>query len=306
MGDAWLVIAIFVFAFILWASTGGPSRPISFAGPYITPLTDVDDVQTGYGEDISLGTDEEPRSNLWSVRSVVGRFENRLGSTANVGPLSPYAGQVQIASGAGGPSASDADNEYVALRSDSESTVDITGWRLVSEKSGASVVIPQAEHIARSGVPGNIVLSDGEEVIITTGSTAVGTSFRENKCTAYLARDRFVPALSVRSCPSPLQELGDFYPVRAAEYDACREVVSTFARCEEPRSIPREASDSCENFIETRLSYRGCLHGHASDTDFLGPTWRVFLGQSRELWRSDSEVIKLLDREGRTVDVYSY
>jgi hypothetical protein len=309
MGQAWFVIAIFVFAFILWVSTGGPTKPISFAGPYITPITDVDDVQGGYGEDIDIGTSNENNdsgSRIWSVKSVVGRFENRLGSGASVGPVSPSADRVRIASGAGGPSGSDAKSEYIVLRATDEGTVDVTGWRIVSEKSGASVTIPQAERVARSGALVNVVLNEGDEVIVTTGGSPSGTSFRENKCTGYLGSDRYVPSLSTRSCPAPLDELGDFFPTHAEAYDACREVVRSFARCETPRDVPSEASRECENFIDTRLNYNGCVLGHKNDADFLGHTWRVFLGRKAELWRSDNELLKLLDREGRAVDVYSY
>jgi hypothetical protein len=309
MGQAWAVIAIFVFVFILWVSTGGPTKPISFAGPYITPITDVGDVQGGYGEDIDIGTDNkssESGSRIWSVKSVVGRFENRLGSGANVGPVSPLADRVRIVSGAGGPSGSDTKSEYIVIRSTSESAVDVTGWRIVSKKSGASVTIPQAERIARSGALANVVLNEGDEVVITTGGSPSGASFRENKCAGYLDNDRFVPALATRSCPAPLDELGDFFPTNAPTYEACRDVVHSFARCEEPRNVPREASSECKNFINTRLNYQGCVLGHSKDADFFGRTWRVFLGRSAELWRSDNEALKLLDREGRTVDVYSY
>jgi hypothetical protein len=308
MGQAWAVIAIFVFVFILWVSTGGPTKPISFAGPYITPITDVGDVQDGYGEDIQIGSDNnnDSGSRIWSVKSVAGRFENKLGSGANVGPVSPSADKVRIVSGAGGPSGSAPKSEYVMLRATSEEAINVTGWRIVSEKSGASVTVPQAERIARSGALANVVLNEGDEVVVTTGGSPSGGSFRENKCTGYLDNDRFVPALATRSCPAPLDELGDFFPTQASSYEACREVVRSFVRCEEPRDVPREASRECENFIETRLSYQGCVLGHSKDADFLGRTWRVFLGRSAELWRSDNEVLKLLDREGRTVDVYSY
>lgn len=303
MGDAWFVIAIFVFAFILWVSTGGPTNPISFAGPYITPITDVDDSQRAYGEHIDTSR-ATSRSGVWSVKSVFGRFENSIGEHEDVGVVSPSAGKVEIASGSGGPGGTTAEREYVVLRAKTD--VDITGYRLLSSKSGANVAIPSGTTAPRSGVFTNIVLADGEEAVITTGSSPVGSSFRENKCVGYLGVTSFIPPLANRSCPSPTEELGRGYVGSASSYEECRAIVSRIPRCEAYPDVPREASSECERFIETRLSYQGCVDTHFNDEDFRGDTWRVYLNQSRELWRSDDETIRLLDREGCTVDIYSY
>lgn len=240
MGDAWLVIGIFVFAFILWVSTGGPSRPISFAGPYITPITDVGDVQEGYGDGINVGSGDRG-SSLFSVRSIFGRFENSLGEEENVGPVSPHAGSVRIVSRAGGPGKTDPDEEYVSIRA-SKTTVDVTGFRLVSSRTGESVVIPQSPLIPQ-GVVTNVVLQNGDEALITTGTSPFGTSYRENRCTQYA--------------------------------DSFRE-------------------------------YEECAEKESSKANYFGDTWMIYLGRSSELWRSDDETIRLLDREGRTVDIYSY
>ncbi|HEY0011006.1 MAG TPA: hypothetical protein VGB97_03835 [Candidatus Paceibacterota bacterium] len=308
--NAWPVIGILILIFALWVSTGGPDRPISFAGPFITPITDVKDVQVGYGEGIDTSSGGgSSGSSLWSVKSVFGRFEGAVGNNEAAGPVSPFADKVTISSGAGGPGGSSASQEYVVLRGPSEGTVDITGWSLVSMKSGAAGTIPAGTIAPRAGggAPiSNVVLSADEEAIITTGASPVGQSFRENKCTAYFDTGNYVPSLSNHSCPSPDEELGDFYRESASSYESCRRVVDTLPACETQRTAPREASASCESFIESRLSYPGCVSGHFNDEDFRGDTWRVYLGKSRELWRSDNETIKLLDREGRTVDIYSY
>ena len=302
MSDLWIVIGIFAFAFGLWVSTGGPTRPISFAGPYITPITDVDDVQSAYGDDIDVHSSS--RTGLWSVKSVFGRFENSVGEHEDVGVVSPAAGKVRFVSGAGGPGGTTPGSEYVVVRAATE--VDITGYRLLSSKSGASIAIPSGTTAPRSGVTADVVLAEGEEAIITTGNSPVGSSFRENKCTGYLGVSSFTPPLANRSCPSPSDELGRGYTGDPSSYEACRAIINRFPRCEANPDVPREASSECERFIETRLNYQGCVDVHFNDSDFRGDTWRVYLNQSRELWRSDNETIRLLDREGRTVDIYSY
>ncbi len=46
--DALLVIACLVMIYVAWIVTGGPTRPISHAGPYITPITRQGEESQGY------------------------------------------------------------------------------------------------------------------------------------------------------------------------------------------------------------------------------------------------------------------
>ncbi|HEX8591602.1 MAG TPA: lamin tail domain-containing protein [Candidatus Paceibacterota bacterium] len=207
MSEAWFVVAIFLFAFVLWVSTGGPSRPISFSGPFITPITDVGDTQEAYGDMGSWGVDDSsPNSSFWSTRTFFGRFEGTLNEDNDIG-AAPPVGRVLIAEGASDPTESDVTREQITIRAEG-GAVDITGWRLVSSR-GDEAVIPRAAN----GMA--ILLQAGDEAVVTTGSSSRGN-----------ARD--------------------------------------------------------------------------------GVLWRIFLGQRRELWRNNSDTIELIDRTGRTVDIYSY
>lgn len=303
MSDAWLIIGIFVAAFILWAYTGGPDRPISFAGPYITPIADFGDMQEGYD-------DEGGRAAPVSWRSGSGRLDSlwaRDGSADAYGETSPYTGDVNISSGSGGPSQTEASQEYVAIRvASGAGSVNVTGWRIMSMESGASVTIPQAQPIAQQAGSADVVLAPGGEAFISTGSSPIGASFRENACIGYIAnRYQFSPALGGSSCPAPADELGAFFEGDGAAYNECREAVRGFARCEVP-TAPSGISSRCRSFIQERLNYPGCVRVHQDDAEFFGDTWRVYLGQRTELWRTDNETLRLVDREGRTVDVYAY
>jgi hypothetical protein len=190
MGDGLLILAGIVFLFIVWVWTGGPSRPISFAGPFITPITTTGDVQTGYGEDI--GTPEVGTSggSYWSLKSVLGSYENSApGGSAPAGNRSTFSGRVTITSGISGPSLADEDREYVSLRNASGSgMVDISGWTITGKNGSA--YIPRAAEIARyegGGSLKDIVLESGGEAVIYTGkSPAGGDSYRETSCTRYL------------------------------------------------------------------------------------------------------------------------
>ena len=90
--DLWLYFGIIIFFFILWVYSGGPAHPISFAGPYITPITDVGVSSTGYGNQVSAG-------------SVGTYFNNWTGGSSNSGSngsqviaeaKSPFAGSVRF------------------------------------------------------------------------------------------------------------------------------------------------------------------------------------------------------------------
>ena len=299
MSDAWLIIGIFVFAFILWAATGGPNRPISFAGPYLTPISTIGDAEGDYSEE---GTDTRGGGTSWWGSAN----NDRDKELAIWGTVSPFKDQVRIGSGSGGPGATDLAREYVTMRATSDAeSVNVTGWQIMSMKTGASVTIPQAQIIAQQAGSSNIILNSGQEVIVSTGRSLVGASFRDNACTGYLAQGRtFTPSLRT-SCPAPLDELGDFFEGDASSYNECRETVRSFQRCTAP-SIPRGTSSRCRNFIEDRLSYAGCVRVHKNDAEFYADTWRVYVDRSKELWRTDNETLRLVDREGRTVDVYTY
>jgi hypothetical protein len=307
MSDGIFFLGVLAFFFILWFATGGPTKPISFAGPYITPITDVDTIQQGYGD--TPAADFRSRS-IWSD-IMSGNFSG--GSNLNmVGVPSPLKGAVEVASVAGVAS-EDADEEYVVLRAVGDTSVDITGWSLVSGASGRSVRIPEGASLPRSGrvnATGRIVLNPGDEAIVVTGESPIGTSFKENICIGYLTRNQdFVPSVSAQ-CPSASREFDQYYPGNALRDDRCYERVRDTATCDTPSD--RSVSSSCTQFIDDRLTYSGCVNTHSVDADFYGDTWRIYLeyensrGRTDEFWKSSRDAVKLLDAEGKTVDLYTY
>jgi hypothetical protein len=65
-------------------------------------------------------------------------------------------------------------------------------------------------------------------------------------------------------------------------------------------------SSACENYLRTKVSYDGCVAMHQYDDDFYEDEWRVFLGSRASLWGDNHDTIRLLDRQGRTIDVFTY
>lgn len=305
-GDGIFFLGVLAFFFILWFATGGPSKPISFAGPYITPITDVDSVQQGYG---STEPVDFRSGSVWS--DVMGGSFSGGTDLSGVNNPSPYRGQVRVSGG--GTGSEDPDHEYVTLRASGKDSIDITGWRLVSGASGRGARIPEGAVLPRSGRvndTGRIVLNPGDEAIVVTGEAPTGVSFKENKCTGYfMSRQEFYPSLS-NQCPSPYQEFEKYYAGNELRDDKCYDLMRSAPSCKTPSDSG--VSKACSALIDDYLTYNGCVEQHKGDADFAGDTWRIYLeyensrGRSDELWKSSRDAVKLLDSEGRTVDLYTY
>lgn len=310
--DGLFFLGIIAFFFILWYATGGPTKPISFAGPYITPITDVDTVQEGYGGTTpsasfgSSGGGGSIWSNIINIENTVASLQRRSSDIRAFGEESSMRGQVSVQSSAGA-AAEDEDLEYVTIRASGTQSVDITGWRLVSGASGDSARIPEGASLPRGGRvndTGRIVLNPGDQAIIVTGESPIGVSFKENMCTGYLAQNQdFVPALR-NQCPAAYDEFDRFFTGNELRDDACYDLVRSTSACQTPDD--RDVSNACERLIDDYLTYNGCVEHHRYGSRFAGNTWRIYLEERRELWKPSRDAIKLLDSEGKTVDLYTY
>ncbi|HEX2792107.1 MAG TPA: hypothetical protein VHO23_00070 [Candidatus Paceibacterota bacterium] len=331
MSDGLFFLGVLFFFFLLWFVSGGPTRPISFAGPYITPITDVGDEQVGYDDPDGIfefvrgGSSPSPSasSNGWSwsgwgggqdaardlqnAEDELRRLEGAAADARAFGDPSPYRDQVEIVSVA--PS-TERDQEYVTVqaRSSASGPVTISGWRVKSDASGKYATIPYGSELPRSGLntTSSIVLYPGERAILSTGSSPVGVSFRENMCTGYFAeREEFTPYLG-GSCPTPLDEFERFYSGNKLDDDTCYAFVSGARSCTAVTDTPAYLTSACEDLVDGYLYYGGCVAAHRYESRFRGTTWRVYLERGSSLWKSSREAVKLLDQNGKTVDLYTY
>jgi hypothetical protein len=222
------------------------------------------------------------------------------------GEASPFEGQVRVSS-AGGAGATDEDQEYVTIRNAGNSAVNITGWRVVSGASGKGARIPEGAALPRSGRGSDtapIVLQPGEEAVIVTGDSPTDVSFKENMCTGYLAKGRqFYPSLG-NQCPAPYDEFDRFFSGNELRDDACYTRMLGTASCTTPSDAG--VSRACERLIDDYLTYSGCVEHHQYDSRFQGRTWRIYLERDSELWKASRDSVKLVDRDGKTVDLYTY
>ena len=146
-----------------------------------------------------------------------------------------------------------------------------TGWRLIGVEHEAT--IGNATALPTQGtvnVEEPLVITRPTTLIVSSGRSPIGVSFRENECTGFLATfQTFTPPLA----------------------SAC-------VGCNEQTAEPLAN--------KTYPDYNACVEAHKGDASFFSNTWRIYLSSETELWRKDFEVIKLVNRDGRTLDSVSY
>lgn len=317
-GDLFLFFGILIFIFIIWVATGGPTRPISFSGPYITPITAPGGTGTGYRLSGSDTSSAGSRISTGDIKRDVGRVQQNvvdlqksIAEATHFGTPSVFKGLVTIRHSVSALRASDAKKEYLSITVSSRASesINITGWRIQSEAVGHSLRIPEGVNLPHSAIVNKtapIVLSPGQTAIIVTGDSPLGMSFRENMCTGYFDQfQNFTPAIS-RSCPLPIHDFERFYLGNTHSYDACKAFIKTVDRCTVPLDVPTGLSDDCWHFIDNHLNYNSCVVAHTGDKGFFGNTWRIYLGRDDEFFTKKYDTIKLLDSAGNTVDLLSY
>lgn len=320
--DVFFFLGVFLFIFVVWVATGGPDRPISFAGPYITPITDVGQTQQGYGTFNFLGSfsarpssSQTIKNSIGDVTSQITQLQKQARKEQLFGTPSPYANEVRIQNGNLG--ATDPKQEYVQLSYASNGTedIDITGWQIVSVKNGHTATIPKGTELFSlngSNRLSDIVLHPGDDVIVGTGISPVDGSFAENECSGYMGRQiTFSPSLS-SSCPSALDDFDRLYTGNDSNSLACKNALKDVPRCVVP-SDSGQVPSLCISFINNTLTYNGCVASHQLDQNFWTGRWRVFVGfdekdvhKRKDLWEPKDDIIKLLDKNGYTVDSYTY
>lgn len=319
--DALFFAGILLIIFVTWVATGGPSRPVSWAGPFLTPLGPGQTGGEGYGalstgiriggSGISLGSGSRtPAQTLTSAERELEALKRQLAEQQRFGEPSIHRGVVVIQKSSSGPKRTQARDEsiIITVSRQAKEPITISGWRIGSAVTGTLLTIPQGAEVPYSGTISAIepiILKPGDRAIITTGRSPIGASFRVNMCTGYLEQyQSFSPSLP-RTCPLAKDELKNFYSDYLRD-EACLQFAEDIPRCTIATNIPPHLSSSCRSFLTERIHYNGCVSRHRNDTNFFENEWRVFLGQNNEIWKQEREVIKLFDAEGKTVDMYSY
>lgn len=319
-------IAILALIFA-WVVRGGPGRLgerlKEFATPNVTWSNGIDLFSLrlpwqpenlfptmDISKDGAYGFSEE--AELEYIENSLDELERKAREVREFGTPSPFSESVQLMDISGAAKNGSPQEEYLQLAASyrNERPVSLAGWSLQSVVSGVRVYIPGAASPFVLGAINHldpVALAPGEVAIVTSGFSPTGASFRENQCTGYLAQfQTFNPPLAER-CPEPEDEL----PLTAENLrvygDACIDLMHSLPTCRFYTGLlPQGTSPACSAFIGDALSYNGCLARHRHEADFHLGMWRIYLSAPAELWRNSHDVIRLLDAEGRTVDLLTY
>lgn len=318
--DAWFFIGVFVFIFVIWIATGGPLRPIAIKTP---PLPQLNGTGTlgGGGTFLQLPRSpyqigstsvELPGSALPQAQNIYPTLLPMPSFTDDIfGTPSPYRDVIRMNQYVSNPGSSDPGNEYVeiSVAQNAGTSINLSGWSLLSGATGATTAITKGIKVPISGTVNateDIVLTPGTRAILISGQSPIGASFRENKCIGYFSTfQKFSPSLPL-NCPAPSNELISFYGPNYIHDSSCIEQVNKISRCQVALTPPQGVSNTCQNFVVKYLNYNGCVNAHRNDIDFTGDTWRIYLGRTNSMWRTQNEVVKLLDGSGKTVAAFSY
>ncbi len=317
-------LSVFVIALILfWLFTGGPAAAWRTARTLINPLDLIVGTSTSgsfirlpwqtetpvRGPDISDYAAQADAYNQSSGDEDQRSDANGRSDVRTFGNPSPYVGKVSISDSAASESDPQTESIQITASGGNSTPIAITNWSLQSAVSGARYPIPQAAPLFVMGTVNNVQtvrLEPGASALVTTAASPTGVSFRENICTGYLNElQQFAPELS-SNCPA----VSELLPLNADNLrtygSTCIDYVGGLPSCHFPRSLPLDLSSACRTFIANTSSYNGCVNMYKTKTSFALPSWRLYLALRSEAWSNSHDVIRLLDEQGRTVDVLTY
>ena len=229
-------------------------------------------------------------------------------------PSSPARGKVWISSV---HKSTDPKQEYLTLSTgkDLSPSTNITGMTIKSVVSGSITQIGKGAPLPITNsvnTPSDIYIESGQKIVISTGASPLGYSFRLNDCTGYFEQyQNFSPALP-QVCPL-LKDVPLPAPPNQLQ-DPCLDYIDRFPKCQIITALPKATADAlnleqqnrCLAFIQNNTGYQNCSNAHRNEPGFYASEWRVYLDRTQTLWKSKREVIWLLDQQGNFVSQYSY
>jgi len=298
-------IGFILFLFLMWF-VGGTETTQKRQSPKPTPYSYDDAILGAVTEGPSTKSIEE---QIEDVEREARKIQEELSQIELNKSKSEYSGLVTLSRA--GATNKDPDKEYLEIRilNNIENDFALTGWTVRSPVTGISFQLGKGTSLPILGKITNketIIVSPGSRIIVTTGRSPIGASFKTNICTGYLEQFQdFRPSLR-RECPRPIDELpGGGAP--GTYKDSCIDFVESMSRCYiNTNPLPLWMDNVCQEFIVHDINYNACVDKHKNEENFYKNEWRIYLSRDTEIWKSKREIIELLDNEGKLVDVVNY
>lgn len=249
-------------------------------------------------------TDERARSGFFLRPPVF-----NAGTTTNKeSQHSSLFGAEVLISSVVGAKESDENNEYIELvaRINNEGSIYVSEWS-IKNSAGKTATLGKAvplPYSARINTETPLFLAQGERVIVHTGRSPIGVSFKVNSCSGYLKQfQMFSPPLS-DMCPD---NAADARLANGTLDEQCISYIRSLPSCSVYTGfLPGNLPSVCTAHIRDNINYNSCVNLHKNDTDFYKPEWRIFLGENDSFWNDTSDLVRLYDQSGRLVDSRSY
>lgn len=320
-----LFLALVVTVVAVWLLGGGIGKAVIAAKSMGNPLTYF--LQGGplgsdfrlpgqpvvpLGVDVSQYTGEgggngDLAAEYASLAQEYDDLNARVNEARSFGTPSPYASAVSLRVEDPGT-----EGEYVVIEASAGNTdpVIFTGWTIQSAFTRTRVGLPHAASAFSVGAANTIspvALPPGGTIIVSSGVSPVGVSFRENICVGYLGQlQRYTPPFPAL-CPAPFDTIPPTDENVRRLGSSCFDYLASVPSCTFPGSaMPDTLSPACRATVAERLTYNGCVRSFSSRADFYTNRWRLFLGMQSSLWNPARDAVRLLDAQGRTVATYSY
>ena len=237
----------------------------------------------------------------------------------DLGEISPLSGKLTIAKKYSYLESSSPDPSkemiYIIANIRNKEPVNISGMILQSLITGNVAIIPKGVKLYKLGQVNaveDIMLKPGQAALVYTGASPLSVSFLENKCMGYLNNlNSFNPPLSKLWCPSPQSLVPNTVDNIKKYGDVCMDAVRDLQKCEyftSENKYYNQVSPQCRSKLTNELTYEACVITSVNDKDFfpVNASWRAYLELPQRLWKDKYEVIKLMDKDGKTVFVTSY
>lgn len=308
---------ILVVLWLIWFFAGGPARPAS-TQPFIKEPAPLDTGEA-YGNSgtttrFFFSPPQYKQAPTYTAPAIYSGIKNNEsgqggGSTgiSSQGLWGSSAEKPVRFGNAWSARETNPSKEYIELvvSYNQNKPISITGWKIKSATTGKEATIGTGVGVFYSGRINNespVHLLSGDRVVVVTGRSPIGASFRLNRCTGYLEQFQdFVPPLR-SECARPQDEVG-----ADRLDDACFSYVQKLPQCQvHVRAYPAGLSPECQRFLSENITHNGCVELHKNDKDFSRSEWRVFLGYTQELWKEKRDTLLLINETGKTIDSFSY